>query len=243
MVQNAYYCKMTREKNGFIAISSSSENMDELAKNANKFTFCIGVEGLQKAFNIAHQDFESKLQITGDLKKNVCEALKGNLRDIKTPLYFGHHLLTFLKTMVMDKFEQNRHVLVVYEKGKVNVPGGKRELSETCFEGTLRELSEETGIVMQSHWMLRETEQKYGGAASSEMKLVKVHVDGVNVTFDVSLPADFHYYKIFHEKAFVDLNVPTRGKKAARKDIDGGIGHHLLKNHSNRCTSKLEKLF
>ena len=56
---------------------------------------------------------------------------------------------------------------------------------------------------------MRETEQKYGGAASSEMKLVKAHVDGVNVTFDVSLPADFRYYKIFHEKALIDFTVPS----------------------------------
>ena len=39
------------------------------------------------------------------------------------------------------------------------------------------------------------------------------------------------------------MNVPTRGEKATRKDIDGGIGHHLLENHSNGCISKLEKLF
>ena len=46
-------------------------------------------------------------------------------------------------------------------------------------------------MVMRSHWMLRETDQKYGGTALSEMKLVKARVDGVNVTFAVRLPVDF----------------------------------------------------
>ena len=193
-------CLLELEPNGFVCINSKSYHEVEYARNLAQTL----KDEKQKLGHLLHHDHAhcllvlhqsifhninlkslSKSGIPNSKIPDIKAALaKEGIEDIDS-IVLGHHLISLIS--LMKKNEYFFLAIALFEEmdeGKkkiiIDLPGGKRHLAETSMECAIREIQEETSLIVDETWnvsVVSPLQKKKGG-------------DRCNVYYDMTPPIE-----------------------------------------------------
>lgn len=179
-------CLLQHESNGFVCVSSLSRQTIDFARDlARKRADEKRIEGELHADHAHFVCNLSKCTLWNFLDKartrqqkliaadQVLEQLLQQGAPAKSGenVEFGHHLSSLLLLSKFSDSDTTTHWLtLVYddrENGEkkepcwtIDLPGGKRHLGETTFQGAVRETEEETSLQIDEKWKLEENPRR-----------------------------------------------------------------------------------
>lgn len=175
-------CLLKLEPNGFICINATSMSamlfVRDIARDNAKKKLNTGM-----ALHADHADFVCIVSIdallnmskartrkeTGEASSNLLHELKcnngismdkvtrnDNREHIK--FEFGHHLQSLLYIISGDNYRGTYWFVLVYAikeraEFEIDLPGGKRHISENSFECAIRETEEESSLIIDKSWL------------------------------------------------------------------------------------------
>lgn len=179
-------CLLELEPNGFVCINSKSYHEVEYARNLaetlkdekqklgqllhHDHAHCLLVFHQSIFFNINLKSL-SKSGIPNSKIPDIKAALaKEGIEDIDS-IVLGHHLISLISLMKKkDYFFLAMALFEEMNEGKkkiiIDLPGGKRHLAETSMECAIREMQEETSLIVDETWnasVVSPLQQKKGG--------------------------------------------------------------------------------
>jgi hypothetical protein len=196
-------CLLEIEPNGFVCINSKSYHDVEYARNLaqtlkeekeklgqllhHDHAHCMLVLHQSIFRDINLKSLSKSTRIPSSNMPAIKDALakEGIDTDSIVQIEFGHHLISLI--LLMGKKNNFFLAIALFEdmdEGKrkitIDLPGGKRHLAETSMECAIREVQEETSLIIDETWNAGDKSplQKKGGS------------DRCNVYFDMRPPME-----------------------------------------------------
>ncbi len=212
-------CLLTDKPNGFVCVSSPSAQTVEFArdlarkriryKKAEQIALhsdhsehvCVLPRNILWKYETAKtrdQSNKADYALRSGLSKQGVEHAVGEEAN-RCEIELGHHLVSLLHITKKDVDANSANWLVMLQwkgtKYQVDLPGGKRHLGETSWEGATRECEEECSLQIDPSWV-------HGEPRRSARK-----VDMSNLYYMLRPPADLMMESLegnpfWHEKGF-----------------------------------------